>query len=74
MRIVASFRLHLVCANCLEKREQYLGITEGDDAPMDIDDLMESGVLAATPFQCKACEGIIGELVGITQMPCNAAA
>ncbi|WP_280515063.1 hypothetical protein [Aureimonas endophytica] len=41
---------------------------------MDIDDLMESGVLAATPFQCKACEGIIGELVGITQMPCNAAA
>lgn len=65
----ASFKLFLMCSNCLRKSTKVLNIPNEDDAPTDVDDLVYSGVMQTLRFQCTQCESVIAEVVGIDQLP-----
>lgn len=65
----ASFKLFLMCSNCLRKSTKIIDIPHEDDAPTDVDDLVYSGVMQTLRFQCMQCESVIAEVVGIDQLP-----
>mgnify|MGYP003123465250 CR=1 FL=1 len=68
-RYVATFKLFLMCSNCLRKSSKMINIPDEADAPTDVDDLVYSGVMQTLRFQCMQCESVIAEVVGIEQMP-----
>jgi hypothetical protein len=37
-----------------------------DGAPRDVDDFLEVLEHNPTPFSCRHCESLVGELVGVT--------
>jgi hypothetical protein len=65
--IAARFRLHLRCDCCLVDSERIVDVPAVEEAPDDIDSLLESGFMARQRFQCSKCEGPIATLVGVTQ-------
>lgn len=60
------FELHIRCDNCLRETARQIEVPPGDNSPQDADDLIESGFLANLSFSCAACDGIIGQLFGIS--------
>lgn len=71
---VASFRLHLHCANCLNRTSYQLDVPDVEDAPTTEDELLESAFLASRKFECKKCQYPIGTLVALSKvMECEAA-
>jgi hypothetical protein len=65
--VAARFRLHLRCDFCLIDSERVIDVPAVEDAPEDIDSLIESGFLGRQRFQCSKCESPIATLVGATQ-------
>jgi hypothetical protein len=59
-----SFKLHLRCTNCLKPAVQTLEVPDVDDAPQDIDELLESALLARFPFSCR-CGNVIGQIISV---------
>lgn len=61
-----KFKLHLRCANCRRDTTRLLVVPCIDDAPRDIDELMDSAYLRDQRFSCTSCEGRIGTIVAVT--------
>ena len=64
--VVARFKLHLRCENCLRECSQVLDIPDVIDAPTTVAELRESGVLEHQSFVCAECESTIAHLVAVT--------
>lgn len=71
--IIASFKLQVVCANCLARSAHRLDVPDEADAPVDEDELIESAYLANQRFGCKKCEYPIGQIVALSKIRRDAA-
>lgn len=65
-QVVARFKLHMRCENCLRESSTTLDIPDVVDAPTTVAELRESGVLEHESFVCAECESTIAHLVAIT--------
>lgn len=65
--IRASFKLHYRCHNCQQNVFKRLDSPDVDDAPYDVEDLLESALLQNQRYHCTVCEGAIGTLIGVTR-------
>lgn len=72
--VAARFKLHLQCENCRRNSAVLLDVPEDDDAPRDVDELMDSVFLQAQRFECAVCESFIGTIVGVNQLAVEVAA
>lgn len=59
-----KFELQIRCENCRRETARHVSVPDVDDAPSDVDELVESGFLASLRFSCVNCESAIGRLVG----------
>lgn len=64
--IRASFKLHYRCHNCERNVFKRLDVPDVDDAPGDVDELLDSAFLQGVRYQCNGCEGFIGQLIAVT--------
>lgn len=62
-----KFILHMQCENCMRNVSRVVVVPPLDDAPLDIDDLLESEFLRRQTFQCVECDSVIAVIVGVTQ-------
>ncbi|WP_085025271.1 hypothetical protein [Ensifer aridi] len=60
------FTLHIRCDNCLRESARRLEVAPVDDAPSDVDELVESGLIGTLRFNC-ICAGLVGQIIGISQ-------
>jgi hypothetical protein len=65
---VARFRAHYRCLNCEKNTFRVIDVPDLDDAPRDIDELLESAFFRNLRFQCHVCEGFIGQVIAIKQV------
>ena len=65
--VIARFKLMLRCHNCERNIACVLDVPDADEAPRDIDELMESSLLQSQRFQCQECESSIGTIIAIKQ-------
>lgn len=63
----ARFQLLQRCHNCERNQSRILDVPDVEDAPSDIDELMESAFLQSQRFKCRECEGFIGTIVAVKQ-------
>jgi hypothetical protein len=61
----AHYHLHLRCHNCHKISGRLLAVPDVDDAPNDIDELLESELLNRIPFSCDKCQNPIATIVGV---------
>lgn len=62
---VASFELVIRCDNCMRESVRRLNVPDVDDAPSDVDELLDSALLAHIGYGCMRCHGVIGQVTGI---------
>jgi hypothetical protein len=67
--VARSFKLHIKCGNCRHDSAKVLQIPEVDDAPQDVDELLDSGCMQQIGFECTRCGSQIGRLVAVTKSP-----
>jgi hypothetical protein len=67
-RIIARFKVHVRCDNCLRDDSHVLDVPDADEAPTSVDDLAESAFLERQRFTCSRCEYPIGLVTGIAQI------
>lgn len=61
------FLVHSRCENCDQMSTRRAVIPAGvEDAPGDVDEFLESAVLANLPFSCRRCDSSIASLVAVT--------
>ena len=60
------FLVHCHCANCQRPSTKRVPVPMIDGAPRDVDDFLEVLEHNPTPFSCRHCESLVGELVGVT--------
>ncbi|MBA4797047.1 MAG: hypothetical protein H2043_06565 [Rhizobiales bacterium] len=60
-----AFELHIRCENCARESVRVLEVPDVDDAPQDVEDLAESGLLSGIRYCCAKCEGLIGRLFAV---------
>ncbi len=65
MEVVATFRVGVVCSDCLARYNTDLAITAADDAPTSVDELVESGALERMPFSCTRCDSAIASVESV---------
>ena len=64
-----AFKVYVHCANCQKEYGTRLEPPEGaDDAPQDIDELLESNFLREQRFMCRECETPIGIITGVKEL------
>ena len=61
------FILHVQCTNCLEKASRDVKVPRVDEAPADVDELLESAFLQNQKFVCRHCDNPIGKLIAVSQ-------
>ena len=61
-----KFKLHLRCESCLATSTRVLSVPRVEDAPVYVDELMESAALQNLPFHCGRCDSMIGHVVAVT--------
>lgn len=66
--IAARFRLHLRCEQCVTECKRILDVPLADDAPTDIEDLLESAFLQRQSFVCSVCECPIGVIAAVAKL------
>ena len=62
------FELIIRCENCMRESVRCVPVPDVDDAPSDVDELIESSFLGNMRFSCRKCEGVIGLLVGASRL------
>ncbi|MBX4944613.1 hypothetical protein [Rhizobium binae] len=62
--VLREFELQIRCENCMRETTRVLSVPRIDDAPGDVEELLESGFLRSLRFSCVRCESAIGLLVG----------
>lgn len=68
MGLAARFRLRLRCESCVRESQVVLDVPAVEDAPTDIDELLESAFLERQRFMCPECEGLIGSIASIAKL------
>lgn len=63
----AAFTLRLRCHHCLRITCRELISPDLDDAPTDIDELLESAWLRRQTFACGQCDNPIATIVSVRQ-------
>lgn len=71
-RIVARFRLSLRCHNCRLRAISVVSVPGAEDAPCDIDELLESEFLQRQPFKCAKCDNPSAQLLGVSTLELHA--
>jgi len=61
------FRLLMRCYNCMGESAKVIDFGDDEDAPADIEELMESVAVNQIRFQCTECESAIGTIIGVSQ-------
>ncbi|MDX0789258.1 hypothetical protein GOD70_22480 [Sinorhizobium medicae] len=61
-----SFTLHVRCVNCYRESVKCIEVPVVDDAPLDTGELMESAFLDGVHYRCGSCEGLAGQIFGIS--------
>lgn len=67
IQIAARFKLKVRCLNCKADTSHSLAVPSADDAPTDVDGLLDSQFLRDQKFTCRSCEAPIGIIVGVSQ-------
>lgn len=60
-----AFRVYVRCTNCQKDYGCMLEPPEAEDAPRDIDELLESNFLREQRFVCRDCECPIAIVTGV---------
>ncbi len=60
-----AFKVYVRCLNCQKDYGTTLQPPEADDAPTDIDELLESNFLSSQRFKCGDCESPIATVTGV---------
>ncbi|MBN9443659.1 hypothetical protein [Bosea sp. (in: a-proteobacteria)] len=68
MSLAASFKIFLKCENCRRPSSVRLDVPDVDDAPCDVDELVDSAFLQRQVFTCEICESAIGTIIGINRV------
>jgi hypothetical protein len=66
-----AFKVYVRCHNCQKDYGNLLVPPDADDAPCDIDELLESNFLREQHFQCRECESPIGTVTGVKLLEDN---
>ncbi|ANM12082.1 hypothetical protein AMK05_CH03733 [Rhizobium sp. N324] len=61
--ISREFELQIRCENCRRESTKLVCVPRIDDAPSDVEELLESGLLGNLRFSCIKCDSAIGLLV-----------
>lgn len=72
--LIARFKIHLRCINCMRNVPRILDVPDEDDAPRDIDELLESAFFHNQRFVCASCDSAIANVIGITRWQADEAA
>jgi hypothetical protein len=64
--VAARFKIHVRCAGCLQDNICVLDVPDVAEAPLTVDELIESPLLGRQRFRCERCESSIGTIVGVT--------
>lgn len=67
-RIIARFKVHIRCDNCLWDDSHVLDVPDVEEAPTSVHELAESVFLERQRFTCSRCQYPIGLVTGIAQM------
>lgn len=65
--IAARFKLHYRCLNCERNICRHLDVPDADEAPRDVDELLDSAFLQNQRYFCDGCESFIGTLIAVQQ-------
>ena len=65
-----EFELHIRCENCMRESVRAVTVPGADDAPRDVDELLESVFLSSLRYSCQKCQSPIGRLFAV--MPLGA--
>lgn len=60
-----AFKVYVRCHNCQKDYGSRLDVPAAEDAPCDIDELLESNFLRDQHFHCRECESPIGTITGV---------
>lgn len=60
-----AFKVYVRCTNCQRDYGNLLCPPDVEDAPTDIDELLESNFLQSQRFVCETCESAIAEVTGV---------
>ena len=60
-----AFELHIRCENCQRETSRQVTVPLVDDAPRDIDELLDSAFLSSLKYCCRHCQSPIGRLFGV---------
>lgn len=66
--IIARFKLNMRCHNCRQVVGAVLNVPDVEDAPREIDDLLQSQLLNGLQFKCSKCENPTAVVVGVKQL------
>lgn len=66
MRI--AFKVYVRCPNCQKDYGCRIEPPKADDAPCDIDELLDSNFLRDQRFECQECGSVIGTVTGVKQL------
>lgn len=69
--IRASFKLHYRCSNCQRNVFKRLDVPDEEDAPYDVEELLDSAFLQGVRATCEGCESFIGRIVAVTVWRCE---
>jgi len=58
-----SIVLHVRCSHCLKLYQRDVRVPEGDDVPLDGEELVESEFVRNLTFRCPKCEAVYAEIV-----------
>ncbi len=60
-----AFKVYVRCANCQKDYGCRLEPPHSEDAPSDIDELLDSNFLRDQKFECRDCGSVIGAITGV---------
>ena len=64
----ARFRAQYRCLNCEKNTVRMICVPDVEEAPRDIDELLESAFFQNLSYRCDVCEGAIGTLIALKQI------
>lgn len=64
----ARFKAFYRCLNCEKNTVRSIDVPDVDDAPVDVDELVESSFFRSIRFHCTVCESAIAQVIAIKQI------
>lgn len=63
-----AFKVYVRCLNCQKDYGTTLYPPHAEDAPADIDELLDSNFLSSQRFTCADCESTIATVTGVKEL------